>query len=50
MRNNLQFNVFDYIPTPKNLVWIEKAIRYRFNVAEGAVRSRKRLYGLSSLC
>nr|DAH82888.1 MAG TPA: hypothetical protein [Caudoviricetes sp.] len=38
MRSALQFNVFDYIPTPKNLLWIKKAMKYRFNVAEGAVR------------
>ena len=38
--NNIQFNILEYIPTLKNAKWITNAMTYKFNIAEGVIRSR----------
>ena len=44
-QKRVQFNKFEYVPTPKTLKWITKALTYRFNIAEGTIRSGKDTMG-----
>lgn len=41
----VQFNKFEYKPTAKTLKWITKALKYKFNIAEGTIRSGKDTMG-----
>ena len=48
-QKRVQFNKFEYVPTPKTLKWISKALEYKFNIAERNHKIWKGYDGLSGI-